>query len=44
MSKLFDLDIEIIDKNKFKSLYPIAKNKDVLVGYIYQKMVKLIKF
>ena len=32
MSKLFDLDIEIIDKNKFKSLYPIAKNKDVFSG------------
>ena len=30
MSKLFDLNIEIIDKNKFKSLYPIAKNNDVL--------------
>ena len=32
MSKLFDLDIEIIDKKKFKSLYPIAKNKDVVSG------------
>ena len=32
MSKLFNLDIEIIDKNKFKTLYPIAKNKDVLSG------------
>jgi len=32
MSKLFDLDIEIIDKNKFKTLYPIAKNKDVFSG------------
>jgi len=32
MSKLFNLDIEIIDKNKFKNLYPIAKNKDVFSG------------
>jgi glycine cleavage system aminomethyltransferase T/glycine/D-amino acid oxidase-like deaminating enzyme len=32
MSKLFDLDIEIIDKKKFKTLYPIAKNKDVVSG------------
>ncbi len=32
MSKLFDLDIEILDKKKFKTLYPIAKNKDVLSG------------
>ena len=32
MSKLFNLDIEIIDKNKFKNLYPIAKNNDVLSG------------
>ena len=32
MSKLFNLDIEIIDKNKFKTLYPIAKNKDVFSG------------
>ena len=32
MSKLFNLDIEIIDKNKFKDLYPIAKNKDVISG------------
>ena len=32
MSKLFNLDIEIIDKNKFKYLYPIAKNKDVISG------------
>ncbi len=32
MSKLFDLNIELIDKNKFKTLYPIAKNKDVLSG------------
>ena len=32
MSKLFNLDIEIIDKKKFKTLYPIAKNKDVISG------------
>ena len=32
MSKLFNLNIEIIDKSKFQSLYPIAKNKDVLSG------------
>jgi glycine cleavage system aminomethyltransferase T/glycine/D-amino acid oxidase-like deaminating enzyme len=37
MSKLFNLDIEIINKNKFKTLYPIAKNKDVLSGlYIHE--------
>ena len=45
MSKLFDLDIDIIDKKKFKSLYPIAKNKDVLAVYIFQMMVKqILKF
>jgi len=32
MSKLFDLNIDIIDKKKFKSHYPIAKNKDVISG------------
>ena len=32
MSKLFDLEIELIDKKKFKTLYPIAKNSDVLSG------------
>jgi 4-methylaminobutanoate oxidase (formaldehyde-forming) len=32
MSKLFNLDIEIIDKKKFKDLYPIAKNRDVFSG------------
>ncbi len=32
MSKLFDLEIELINKKKFKSLYPIAKNKDILGG------------
>jgi glycine cleavage system aminomethyltransferase T/glycine/D-amino acid oxidase-like deaminating enzyme len=31
-SKLFDLDIELINKKKFKDLYPIAKNKDVFGG------------
>ena len=32
MSKLFNLDIQIINKKKFKTLYPIAKNKDVFSG------------
>tara|TARA_Y100001958_G_C21238893_1_gene566050 strand:- start:389 stop:2818 length:2430 start_codon:yes stop_codon:yes gene_type:complete len=32
MSKIFDLNIDIINKNKFKSLYPIAKNHDVIGG------------
>ena len=32
MSKLFNLNIEVIDKKKFKTLYPIANNKDVLSG------------
>ena len=32
ISKLFNLDIEIIDKKKFKYLYPIAKNNDVISG------------
>ena len=32
MSKLFDLNIELIDKKRFKNLYPIAKNKDVYGG------------
>ena len=32
MSKLFNLDIDVIDKKKFKTLYPIANNKDVLSG------------
>jgi glycine cleavage system aminomethyltransferase T/glycine/D-amino acid oxidase-like deaminating enzyme len=31
-SKLFDLEIELINKKRFKDLYPIAKNKDVLGG------------
>jgi glycine cleavage system aminomethyltransferase T/glycine/D-amino acid oxidase-like deaminating enzyme len=36
-SKLLDLDIEIINKKKFKDLYPIAKNKDIYGGlYIPQ--------
>ena len=37
MSKLFNLDIEIIDKKKFKTLYPIAKNKDVISGLYIPK-------
>ena len=32
MSKIFDLDIELIDKKKFKHLYPIAKYNDVRGG------------
>jgi glycine cleavage system aminomethyltransferase T/glycine/D-amino acid oxidase-like deaminating enzyme len=36
-SKLLDLDIEIINKKKFKDLYPIAKNSDIYGGlYIPQ--------
>ncbi len=31
-SKIFDLNINLIDKNKFKELYPIAKNQDVIGG------------
>ena len=31
-SKLFNLDIELINKNRFKDLYPIAKNSDVFGG------------
>ncbi len=31
-SKLFNLDLELINKKRFKDLYPIAKNKDVLGG------------
>ena len=32
MSKIFDFNIDLIDNKKFKKLYPIAKNKDVLGG------------
>ena len=32
MSKLFDIDIELIDKKRFKNLYPIAKNQDIVGG------------
>ena len=31
-SKLFDLDIELINKKRFKDLYPIANNRDVIGG------------
>ena len=31
-SRLFDLDIELINKKRFRDLYPIAKNNDVLAG------------
>ena len=32
MSKLFDIDIDIINKEKFKELYPIARNSDIISG------------
>ena len=32
MSKLFNINIELINKKKFKDLYPIAKNSDVYSG------------
>ena len=32
MSKLFDINIELINKKKFKDLYPIAKNSDIFSG------------
>ncbi len=32
MSKLFDLDIDLIDKKAFKKLYPIGKSNDVYGG------------
>ena len=37
MSKLFDIDIDLINKNKFKDLYPIAKNSDVFGGLYIPK-------
>jgi glycine/D-amino acid oxidase-like deaminating enzyme len=37
MSKLFDIDIDLINKNKFKELYPIAKNSDVFGGLYIPK-------
>ena len=37
MSKLFNLDIEIIDKKKFKDLYPIARNADMYSGLFIPK-------
>ena len=37
MSKLFDIDIDLIDKNRFKELYPIAKNTDVFGGLYIPK-------
>ena len=37
MSKLFDIDIDLINKKKFKDLYPIARNSDIYGGlYIPQ--------
>ncbi len=32
MSKLFDINIELINKKRFKDLYPIANNKDIVGG------------
>ena len=32
MSKLFDIDIELINKKRFKDLYPIARNQDIRGG------------
>ena len=37
MSKLFDIDIEVISKKRFKDLYPIAKNSDVFSGLYIPK-------
>ncbi len=32
ISKIFDLNINLIDRKKFKKLYPIAKSQDVIGG------------
>ncbi len=32
MAKIFDLNIELLNKKKFKNLYPIAKSNDVFGG------------
>ena len=37
MSKLFDIEIDLINKNRFKELYPIAKNSDVFGGLYIPK-------
>ena len=37
MSKLFDIDIDLIDKKRFKDLYPIARNSDVYGGLYISK-------
>ena len=37
MSKLFDIDIDLIDKKRFKDLYPIARNSDVYGGLYIPK-------
>ena len=37
MSKIFDIDIDLINKNKFKELYPIATNSDVYGGLYIPK-------
>ena len=37
MSKLFNIEIDLINKNKFKELYPIAKNSDIFGGLYIPK-------
>jgi glycine cleavage system aminomethyltransferase T/glycine/D-amino acid oxidase-like deaminating enzyme len=37
MSKLFNIDIDLINKKNFKDLYPIAKNSDVVGGLYIPK-------
>ena len=37
MSKLFDIDIELINKKRFKDLYPIARNSDIYGGLYIPK-------
>ena len=37
MSKLFDIDIDLINKKRFKELYSIAKNSDVFGGLYIPK-------
>lgn len=37
MSKLFDIDIELINKKRFKDLYPIARNSDIFGGLYIPK-------
>ena len=37
MSKLFDIDIDLINKKRFKDLFPIARNSDVYGGLYIPK-------